>query len=1445
MKRLLDEGPSSGPGPGKEGLYARATPMSPPHHLLGSNISSGTQSMMANVQSVLHLTTNHPSQSGGNPATNLLSGQPSNVPQHSTPPIHPAGAVQNYTKDGANPALATVQYQYSALSLPAKNSTVHNIQGQPHGGQPLHLRHKVHPGGNVSAQGSGTPPGGTSQTNFQKLKVEDALSYLDQVKLKFGSEPQVYNDFLDIMKEFKSQSIDTPGVIQRVSNLFKGHPELIVGFNTFLPPGYKIEVQSNEQGFAFQVSVSMPSPTAATTTLIQTSHHSLPTGGQNEMIPLLQSVSKHNSNNLNSHSGRGTPPQQANAHYPHQQGSGTNNILRGPSPAPGPSHISITPQQAHLAVSHALSNVDAAHPTPQSQPVEFNHAINYVNKIKNRFQGQPDKYKRFLEILHTYQKEQKNIKEGTSGPGKHLTEAEVYSQVSKLFEHQEDLLAEFGQFLPDATSHLNSRNVSGQEHQNIVKKSANMKSSNYSMNVSRDSNYVQTGPDRETSRGPLVGSGSLNKQSHSQLKRSSSFSTSGIQKKHKIASWRDVTLADAAKYASLSDYGFFDKVRKSLKNQEVYENFLRCLTLFNEEIISKSELVQLITPFLGRFPEQLRWFKDFVGFSESAGIQNAVNHNINVEHVPNNLRQDRPTGDLAMEIDYSTCKRLGASYCALPKSYVQPKCSGRTILCKEVLNDTWVSFPSWSEDSTFVTSRKTQYEEYIYRCEDERFELDVVIETNGATVRVLEAVQKKISRMSPEEAQKFRLDDTLGGTSPTIHVRALKRVYGDKASDMLDGLKKNPLVAIPVVLRRLRAKEEEWREAQKGFNKLWREQNEKYYLKSLDHQGMNFKQTDLKALRSKGLFNEIETLFDERHEQNEENNLDSGQIIMGPHLILQYKDKSILDDAANLLIHHVKRLSGIQKDDKHKMKLILRHFIPDLFHHTRQDLSDDEKDSFDDKDEMDVDAPVQNDKSSDQISTNNNEKKSSIIIGRGEEKIKSNLTVCNGGPVAKSDMGPNPGLLTMKKEPDDQTDVQNGTSLHPDECYSLFMANNNWYLFLRLHHILCDRLTKMYERACILSEEEAKYKLDRKESTSLALRLKPRSEIEVEDYYPAFLEMIKNVLDGNMDSNAYEDTLREMFGIHAYIAFTMDKVVTYAVRQLQHIVCDEAPQECLDIFHQELKRGGAGGSCSTAHQRIHAEMAYQKRLEQILADENCFKIFVYKIECKITFELLDNDLEEPEPANESEKWANYVNNYASSIRNNPDDDENILELNDLPRSEKPVFLPRNARSWRKLYAKQKLGTKQEGDAEEKDADKSNDKSDDGIKREKSPPSRIGVPEVESCISAYDNSECRFNLNSYKILFVINKENLLYKKNAFSKAKKSHPWLTKTKNKKFKEWNDRWVECNVADHELKTCTDWLMGRGCDVVPNRTKILTDNDLTKPPYVPYNRYKVERLE
>ena len=72
---------------------------------------------------------------------------------------------------------------------------------------------------------------------------------------------------------------------------------------------------------------------------------------------------------------------------------------------------------------------------PVNQPVEFNHAINYVNKIKNRFAGQPEVYKQFLEILHTYQKDQRAIKEGHQPTGRFLTEGEVFAQVAKLFQN--------------------------------------------------------------------------------------------------------------------------------------------------------------------------------------------------------------------------------------------------------------------------------------------------------------------------------------------------------------------------------------------------------------------------------------------------------------------------------------------------------------------------------------------------------------------------------------------------------------------------------------------------------------------------------------------------------------------------------------------------------------------------------------------------------------------------------------------------------------------------------------------------------------------------------------------------------------------------------------------------------------------------------------------------
>ena len=163
------------------------------------------------------------------------------------------------------------------------------------------------------------------------------------------------------MKSFKSQQIDTPGVIRRVSTLFEGYGKLIYGFNTFLPEGYKIEVPE---------------------------HLRQQLRGQVNALP------------------KGQVPAAAPAPRPRAQ------ARRAPARPPPPEEA-------------------------PRQPVEFDNAIAYVTAIKKRFVHQPETYKAFLEVLHTYQREQKGIQE-------------VLRRVAELFKDHADLLREFTYFLPDA-----------------------------------------------------------------------------------------------------------------------------------------------------------------------------------------------------------------------------------------------------------------------------------------------------------------------------------------------------------------------------------------------------------------------------------------------------------------------------------------------------------------------------------------------------------------------------------------------------------------------------------------------------------------------------------------------------------------------------------------------------------------------------------------------------------------------------------------------------------------------------------------------------------------------------------------------------------------------------------------------------------------------------------
>jgi histone deacetylase complex regulatory component SIN3 len=46
--------------------------------------------------------------------------------------------------------------------------------------------------------------------------------------------------------------------------------------------------------------------------------------------------------------------------------------------------------------------------------------------------------------------------------------------------------------------------------------------------------------------------------------------------------------------------------------------------------------------------------------------------------------------------------------------------AGRKELCQQLLNDQWVSVPSGSEDYSYTHYRKNQYEESLFKCEDDR-----------------------------------------------------------------------------------------------------------------------------------------------------------------------------------------------------------------------------------------------------------------------------------------------------------------------------------------------------------------------------------------------------------------------------------------------------------------------------------------------------------------------------------------------------------------------------------------------------------------------------------------------------------------------------------------------------------------------------------------------------
>ena len=65
-----------------------------------------------------------------------------------------------------------------------------------------------------------------------------------------------------------------------------------------------------------------------------------------------------------------------------------------------------------------------------------------------------------------------------------------------------------------------------------------------------------------------------------------------------------------------------------------------------------------------------------------------------------------------------------------------------------------------------------------------------------------------------------------------INLRCIERIYGDHGLDVLDLLRENPILALPVDLPRLQQKQDEWSVCSAEMNKGWTAVYEKSYHKS-------------------------------------------------------------------------------------------------------------------------------------------------------------------------------------------------------------------------------------------------------------------------------------------------------------------------------------------------------------------------------------------------------------------------------------------------------------------------------------------------------------------------------------------------------------------------------------------------------------------------------------
>ncbi|KAI0473978.1 hypothetical protein GGR56DRAFT_676421 [Xylariaceae sp. FL0804] len=1152
-------------------------------------------------------------------------------------------------------------------------------------------------GGNGGAGGAaGTGAGGALPQGQQPI-LNDALSYLDQVKVQFADQPDVYNKFLDIMKDFKSQTIDTPGVINRVSELFAGHPNLIQGFNTFLPPGYRIECGAGNDPNTIRVTTPMGTTVQSITGRAQGE-------GAHGQFGSNAPFSNHRSGNWQQQSQPHTSIESPEATFSAPATNGPNPFgpSHGPSGGPfdGPAGSAQQQQQQQhqqpqqqqqRAASHTQNNAttpsapagrSALTPTPgmpqggssggsnqQSSmekrgPVEFNHAISYVNKIKNRFQDKPEIYKQFLEILQTYQREQKPIQD-------------VYAQVTGLFNTAPDLLEDFKQFLPESAA----SNKNGVRSEDVLAMTGLTQGTPQPAHSMRDGQKM---PPVGNFAPPASASKDSKKRSRndkappaaaavadSPAMASRSIPGTGPANKrpklnHKSLPADIVSIEPtltpvlpeplpptSTANASPEEIGFFDKAKKHIGNRSSMVEFLKLCNMFSQSLITQNDLVHKAGQFIGGNPELMSFFKSFVSYDGTDEI---------IENRP------RPPTE---KVSLSNCRGSGPSYRLLPRREKLKPCGGRDEMCNAVLNDEWASHPTWaSEDSGFVAHRKNAFEEGLHRIEEERHDYDFNIEANAKCIQLLEPIAQQMLNLSAHERETFQMPAGLGGSSTSIYKRVLKKIYGsDKGVDVVNEMFNDPFAVVPVVLARLKQKDEEWRFTQREWEKVWQTQTEIMHLKSLDYMGIQVKQNDKRTLSAKHLVDTLKT----RHEEQRR----TGSREKSPRyqLTLQLDDDDVILDLLRLMVLYGTNNSQHSAAEKERIVEFFETFIPQFFElpedKVQARLQDIDRESGEEDTEEQLPAELTNGRS------RRNGKKSDLLRGvldpgrNGTKSRKekedstasgSKETTPDVGSANEEEMGdapedpssadltnerwlPTVPRLTVVKGENPFLDSEG--ELKADAFFRRpwynFFCNQTIYVFIRVFQTLFKRLKDVKQSRESVLEEISRLR-NKKPAKDLGVNVTEPGYFDENDpssFWSKTMELVEDYITGDIDENRYQEVLRHYYLKKGWTLYTISDLLKTLCRLSLTCTSSDSKEKTPDLISQFLN---SRHSAETSYQ---TEISARKFAEKCIKDGDLFVVCWFPDKREATVRWLQRDettfyMDEMELR---DRWQYYISSY--------------------------------------------------------------------------------------------------------------------------------------------------------------------------------------------------------